>query len=64
MIYTAKLDFLLSELRDISVDNLPAVLVADAVNSQELGEVCSASRILMNCTGPYRFATAGVFKTD
>jgi short subunit dehydrogenase-like uncharacterized protein len=35
--------------------NLPDILIADATDCKALSDICGEARIILNCTGPFRF---------
>jgi short subunit dehydrogenase-like uncharacterized protein len=52
----SKLSNLMSELIEMqSPRNLPDILVADATDPKALADICGEARLLLNCTGPFRF---------
>ena len=52
----SKLSALMTELVNMqSPRNLPDVLIADASDPKALADVCSEAKIVLNCTGPFRF---------
>mmetsp|Transcript_19846 Transcript_19846/g.19172 ORF Transcript_19846/g.19172 Transcript_19846/m.19172 type:complete len:532 (-) Transcript_19846:143-1738(-) len=52
----SKLAALMAELvRMPSVKNLPDLLVADASDTTALYDMCGETKLVLNCTGPFRF---------
>ena len=52
----SKLSLLMSDLLNMqSQRNLPDILIADATDSKSLADICGEARIVLNCTGPFRF---------
>ena len=52
----SKLSLLMSELLNMqSQRNLPDILIADATDSKSLADICGEAKIVLNCTGPFRF---------
>eukprot|EP00607_Mallomonas_marina_P007740 CAMPEP_0182416502 /NCGR_PEP_ID=MMETSP1167-20130531/809_1 /TAXON_ID=2988 /ORGANISM="Mallomonas Sp, Strain CCMP3275" /LENGTH=458 /DNA_ID=CAMNT_0024589319 /DNA_START=53 /DNA_END=1426 /DNA_ORIENTATION=- len=53
----AKLDAVLS---DLGSEHLPETLVADATKLTDLQEIFSKTKLVLNCTGPYRFLGSSI----
>ena len=52
----SKLSSLMTDLVHMQTPrNLPDVIIADATDSKSLADICGEARIVLNCTGPYRF---------
>lgn len=52
----SKLSSLMTELVTMQVPrNLPDILIADATDCKALSDICREARIILNCTGPFRF---------
>eukprot|EP01041_Mallomonas_annulata_P001657 gene1657-3206_t len=60
----SKLSSLLNDLKEIETSvpsvNLPSSLVADVADTSSLCEVFSKAKLVLNCTGPYRFLGAPI----
>ena len=50
-----KLSALMTELVNFTHRNLPDVLIADANDPKSLADICGEAKIVLNCTGPFRF---------
>ena len=51
-----KLSALISELVDMRAPkNLPDVLIADVNDPKSMADICGEAKIVLNCTGPFRF---------
>ena len=52
----SKLSVLMSELVNMRAPrNLPDILIADASDCKALSDICGETKIILNCTGPFRF---------
>ena len=52
----SKLSALMTELVNMqSPRNLPDILIADASDGKSLSDICGEAKIVLNCTGPFRF---------
>lgn len=58
----AKLSSVMTELSAISGSFLPTLLIADAAKHEDLVAVCRQGKLLLNCTGPYRFLGESIVK--
>ena len=51
-----KLSSLITELVDMRAPkNLPDVLIADVNDPKSMADICGEAKIVLNCTGPFRF---------